>query len=397
MLRRCFYTRKILAEGGLPVSVKGKAAIVGIHEYEARFDPEASILSIEADCARDALEDAGLQKEDVDGLFSHRGFTLGQYLNLSPKHVDTTSVGGGSYEFFVAHAAAAIAAGQCEVALITYGSTNRSRGEQRGVVEPRLPWPDAVESIYGSQTLGLYAMVAQRHMHEFGTTSEQLANIAVQTRQHASTNPFAVMRDPIEIEDVLNSRSVSTPLHLFDCCLVTDGGGAVIMTSAERAKDLKKKPIYVLGTGQAIAHSGLGDRDLTTIAAAQSGPRAFAEAGVTHDDIDIAMIYDSFTITVLTTLESLGFAPKGEGGRFVEGDTLSLKGKLPTNTDGGGLSSNHPGERGMFLLLEATRQLRHEREGNQVKDAKIAIAHGTGGSLSLRHSGGTIILGNEVP
>lgn len=379
------------------MSIKGKTAIVGIHEYEARFDPAASILSIEADSTRNALADAGLTKDDVDGLFSHRGFILAQYLNLSPRYVDTTSVGGGSYEFFVAHAAAAISAGMCEVALITYGSTNRSRGEARGVVPQRLPWPDALESIYGAQTLGLYSLVAQRHMHEFGTTSEQLAEIAVQTRQHASTNPYAVMRDPITVEDVMNSRITATPLHLLDCCLVTDGGGAVIMTSAERAKDLKKKPVYVLGTGQAIAHSGLGTRDLTTIAAAQSAPHAFREAEVTHDDIDMAMIYDSFTITVLTTLESLGFAPKGEGGRFVEGGTLSLTGKLPTNTDGGGLSSNHPGERGMFLLLESTRQLRGEREGNQVEGAKIALAHGTGGSLSLRHSGGTVILGNEVP
>ncbi len=235
-------------------------------------------------------------------------------------------------------------------------------------------------------------------MYQYGTTSEQLAEIAVATRKHASTNPYAVMRDPITIEDVVNSRVIASPLHLLDCCLVTDGGGAFVMTSAERARDLKKAPAYVLGAAQAVAHPALGNRDLTTIAAAQSSGRAFEEAGVTHDDIDLVMAYDSFTITVLCTLEDLGFAPKGEGGRFVEqGEALmGTLGKMPLNTDGGGLSSNHPGQRGIFLIFEAVRQLRGEREGNQIPNCNVALAHGTGGSILTRHSGSTVIMATET-
>ena len=381
------------------MSIRGKAAVVGIHEYESRFDPSASELSIQAESARRALEDAGLELSDVDALYSHNGWNLAEYLNLFPDVIDTTQMGGGSYEFFAAHAAAAIAAGQCEVALVTYGSTARSRGRgaDRNPVRGRVPAiPDGFEEPYGPTTLGRYALVARRHMHEFGTTSEQLAEIAVSTRKHAATNPYAVMRDIISVEDVMNSRVVSDPLHLLDCCLVTDGGGAFIITSAERAKDLKKKPAYILGAGQAVAHPGIGNRDLTTIAAGQSHIHAFEESGVKHDEVDLLMAYDSFTITVMTTIENLGFVPKGEGGRFVEGGTLDIGGKLPTNTDGGGLSSNHPGQRGIFLIFEAVRQLRGEREGNQVENAKIAVAHGTGGSLSTRHSGGTVILSTEV-
>ena len=381
------------------MSVRGVAAVVGIHEYESRFDPQASELSIEAESARRALDDAGLEKSDVDALYSHHGWNLAEYMNMFPDVIDTTQMGGGSYEFFAAHAAAAKAAGQCEVALVTYGSTGRSGGRavERNPIRGRVPaLPDGFEEPYGPTTLGRYALVARRHMHEFGTTSEQLAAISVSTRKHASTNPFAVFRDPITVDDVLNSRMVSDPLHLLDCCIVSDGGGAFIITSAARAKDLKKKPVYILGTGQAVAHPGIGNRDLTTIAAGQSHKHAFEEAGVTHKDIDLLMAYDSFTITVLTTIENLGFVKKGEGGAFVESGALDLDGKLPTNTDGGGLSSNHPGQRGIFLIFESVRQLRGEREGNQLKDPKLALAHGTGGSLSTRHSGGTIILSTEV-
>ena len=381
------------------MTIRGTTAIVGIHEYESRFDPLATEMSIEANSTRHALDDAGLTKDDVDALFSHHGMELCEYMDLNPKVVDTTNVGGGSYEFHVAHAAAMITTGQCEVALITYGSKGRSQQAGGMGAGPQLlaPGPDPFESTFGvGGAPTSYSLVASRHMYQYGTTSEQLAEIAVQTRQHASTNPFAVMREPITVQDVLNSRMIADPLHLLDCCLVTDGGGAFIMTSAERARTLWKKPVYVLGVGTAIAHGSLGNRDLTTIAAAQSAPRAFAEARVTHDDIDLAMVYDSFTITVLCTLEDLGFCPKGEGGPFVEGGTLSLKGKLPTNTDGGGLSSNHPGQRGIFLIFEAVRQLRGERVGNQIPDCKIAVCHGTGGSIATRHSGGTVILSTEV-
>ena len=381
------------------MTIRGKTAIVGIHEYESRFDPLASAMSMEATSTRRALEDAGLAKSDVDAVFSHRGMDLCEYMDINPKVLDTTNAGGGSYQFHVAHAAAMIAAGQCEVALITYsekGRSGRSTGMRSGGSQLIAPGPDQFETTYGvGGAPTTYSLVASRHMAEYGTTSEQLAEIAVQTRQHASTNPFAVMREPITIADVLKSRMIADPLHLLDCCLVTDGGGAFIMTSAERARDLKKKPVYVLGVGTAVAHGSLGNRDLTTVAAAQSAPRAFAEAGVTHDDIDLAMVYDSFTITVLCTLEDLGFCPKGEGGHFVEGNTLSLTGKLPTNTDGGGLSSNHPGQRGIFLIFEAVRQLRGERTGNQIPDCKIALCHGTGGSIATRHSGGTVILSTE--
>jgi len=381
------------------MSIRGKTAIVGIHEYESRFDPFASYLSIQADSARRALDDAGLTIKDVDGLFSHAGWTLAEYMNLYPKVMDTTQMGGGSYEFFIAHAAAAIAAGHCEVALITHGQTARSEQRNtgtRGTTSRTVPFiPDSFEAPYGTTTVGSYAMVARRHMAQYGTTSEQLAEIAVATRKHASTNPFAVFRDPITVEDVINSRMVSDPLHLLDCCIISDGGGAVIVTSAERAKDLKHDPVYVLGTGQAVAHPGIGNRDITFIAAAQSSGRAFAEAELTPEDMDMAMIYDSYTITVMCGIEDLGFCEKGEGGSFVENGTLNIDGRLPINTDGGGLSSNHPAGRGIFLLFESTRQLRHERSENQVPDCNLAVAHGTGGSILARHSGGTVVLGRN--
>ncbi len=263
---------------------------------------------------------------------------------------------------------------------------------------PRLdPSPDSFEELYGLTTVGLYAMIAQRHMHLYRTTSEQLAEVAVAARYHASMNPEALFRNPITVEDVVNSRVISSPLHLADCCVITDGGGAVVVASPEVARNCRQTPVWVLGAGEAVAHQGAGKRDLMYIAAKQSHEPAFAMAGVSHQDIDMAMIYDSFTITVLETLEDLGFCEKGEGGQFVSGGRLKIGGELPINTDGGGLSSNHPGMRGIFLLLEATRQLRHQFEGTprQVPNCKIALCHGTGGTLGSRHSGGTVILGRD--
>jgi acetyl-CoA C-acetyltransferase len=247
-------------------------------------------------------------------------------------------------------------------------------------------------------------MVAHRHMHEFGTTSAQLAEIAVATRAHAMRNPEAVkaMTDLLyeniretTIQDVLDSRMVADPLHLLDCCMVSDGGGALVIASADVARDCKKKPVWIIGTGEATKYSENGS-DLTTSAAAQSGPSAFGEAGVSPSEVDIAMIYDSFTITVMVMLEDLGFCKKGEGGAFVSGGRLHFKNPLkPTlNTDGGGLSSNHPGMRGLFLLLEAARQLRGEST-SQVDGAKLAVAHGNGGMLATSHTGGTIILARD--
>ena len=392
------------------VDLRHGAAIVGVHEHVTRYAPDLSELQIQGESVIKALEDAGLTKDDVDGLFTasssirNSGMNLADYLNMYPKYVDNTTVGGGSFEFHLSHALTAIAAGRINCAVITYSSLARSGGVSVGTGgvgrygHPRLdPSPDSFEEIYGLTTVGLYAMIAQRHMHLYGTTPEQLAEVSVAVRHHASMNPDALFRTPITVGDVVNARVISSPLHLLDCCVITDGGGAVVVASPELARNCRQRPVWVLGTGEAIAHQGAGRRDLMYIAAHQSAPRAFEMAGVTHDDIDMAMVYDSFTITVVETLEDLGFCKKGEGGEFVSGGRLQVGGELPINTDGGGLSSNHPGMRGIFLLLEATRQLRHQFEGTprQVENCQVALCHGTGGALGSRHSGGTVILGRD--
>ncbi len=384
------------------------AAIVGIHEHITRYAPDKSELQLQGESIIKALDDAGLTKKDVDGLLTasmsirNSGLALADYLDMSPKMVDNTTVGGGSFEFHLSHALNAIASGRINCAVITYSTLAKSGGVSVGTGgvsrfgHPQLdPSPDSFEELYGLTTVGLYAMIAQRHMHLYGTTSEQLAEVAVTMRKHAGMNPEALFRNPITVEDVVRSRVISSPLHLMDCCVITDGGGAVVVASPELAKNCRHKPVWVLGAGEAVAHQGAGKRDLIYIAAKQSHEPAFAMAGVTHKDIDMAMIYDSFTITVIETLEDLGFCEKGEGGQFVSNGRIQLGGELPINTDGGGLSSNHPGMRGLFLLLEATRQLRHQFEGTprQVPDCKIALCHGTGGALGSRHSGGTVILG----
>jgi len=384
------------------------AAIVGIHEHITRYAPDKSELQLQGESIIKALDDAGLTKKDVDGLLTasmsirNSGLALADYLDMSPKMVDNTTVGGGSFEFHLSHALNAIASGRINCAVITYSTLAKSGGVSVGTGgvsrfgHPQLdPSPDSFEELYGLTTVGLYAMIAQRHMHLYGTTSEQLAEVAVTMRKHAGMNPEALFRNPITVEDVVRSRVISSPLHLMDCCVITDGGGAVVVASPELAKNCRHKPVWVLGAGEAVAHQGAGKRDLMYIAAKQSHEPAFTMAGVTHKDIDMAMIYDSFTITVIETLEDLGFCEKGEGGQFVSNGRIQLGGELPINTDGGGLSSNHPGMRGLFLLLEATRQLRHQFEGTprQVPDCKIALCHGTGGALGSRHSGGTVILG----
>ena len=392
------------------VDLKRGAAIVGINEHITRYSPDKSELQIQGESVIKALEDAGLTKNDVEGLFTasssirNSGLNLADYLNMYPKYVDNTTVGGGSFEFHLSHALTAISAGRINCAVITYSSLARSGGVSVGTGgvarfgHPRLdPSPDSFEELYGLTTVGLYAMIAQRHMHLYGTTSEQLAQVAVSTRKHASMNPEALFRTPITVEDVVNARVISSPLHLLDCCVITDGGGAVVVASPELARSCKQNPVWVLGVGEALAHQGAGKRDLIEIAAKQSTTPAFAMAGVTHKDIDMAMIYDSFTITVIETLEDLGFCKKGEGGDFVSGGRIEIGGELPINTDGGGLSSNHPGMRGIFLLLEAPRQLRHQFDGTprQVPNCNIALCHGTGGALGSRHSGGTVILGRD--
>ncbi len=392
------------------VDFRKSAAIVGVYEHLTRYAPDKSELQVQGESVIKALEDAGLSKRDVDGLFTssmsvrNSGLNLADYLDLNPQYVDNTSVGGASFEFHLSHALTAIAAGRIKCAVITYCTLARSGGVAVGtggvarLGHPRLdPSPDSFEELYGVTTVGLYAMVAQRHMHQYGTTSEQLAEISVAVRKHASLNPHAMFRNPITVEDVVTSRMISSPLHILDCCVITDGGGAVVVASPEVARNCKQRPVWVLGTTESVAHQGAGKRDLAYMAASQTSEPAFAMAGVTHEDIDMCMIYDSFTITVLTTLEDLGFCKKGEGGDFVSGGRLQLGGALPINTDGGGLSSNHPGMRGIFLLMEAARQIRHEFEGTprQVPDCEVALCHGTGGGLGSRHSGGTVILGRD--
>lgn len=391
------------------------AAIVGIHEYPSRdVEGEVSPLQIKAASAAAALLDAGLNWSDVDAIYDAgeaggmTGLTIAEYFGLRPRVINTTNVGGSSYEFHAAHALRDIRAGKAKVALLTYGSTAHSNARAIGVggrggasMHPA----ENMDSFAGMTLIANYAMVAQRHMYEYGTTSEQLAEISVATRMHAMRNPEAVkaMEDlefldirETTIADVVNSRMIADPLHLLECCMISDGGGAVVIASPEVARNCRKPPVWILGSGEATQYPTNGG-DMTTSAAAQSGPIAFAEAGVSPAEIDIAMIYDSFSITVLTLLEDLGFCPKGEGGRWVEGGRLRFD--RPTdgpalNTDGGGLSSNHPGMRGIFLLLEATRQLRGEST-SQVNDAKLAVAHGNGGMLGSRHAAGTIILGSD--
>ncbi|MEE9324245.1 MAG: acetyl-CoA acetyltransferase [Dehalococcoidia bacterium] len=380
--------------------LRKQTAIVGVYEHETRKATDKGRYQIIAECAERALGDAGLTKADVDGLYAYyfdaptsAGLFLAEYLNINPRHVDSTSEGGSSFVAHLAHAAAAIATGQCNVALITYAATPRTGAGLVPSGEMPVPIPDGFTWPFGYSIVSAYALVAQRHMYEYGTTPEQLAEIAVTCRRNAANNPNARYRDPMTVEDVINSPMIASPLHRLDCCVISDGGGAVVVTSAERARDLKKPPVYVLGTGQACAHTGGGMKDFTSIAAKQSGAEAFQRAGVTRKDIDVAQIYDSFTITALCTIEDLGFCKKGEGGAYVQGGRIAPGGELPINTDGGGLSSNQPGERGIFLIIEAARQLWGESV-NQVDNAKIALCHGTGGMGDVNF-GATAILARD--
>lgn len=359
-------------------------------------------LEIQARAAKAALDEAGLNLREVDGLLTAglwgipgpgtlMPLSLGEYLGVHPRFIDGTQIGGSSFEAHVAHAAQAIQAGYCEVALITYGSTQRSMRERTLAGRPAI-MSLQYETPFGLPTpVGAYAMAAMRHMHEYGTTSEHLAEIAVATRKWARLNPGAMMRDPLTVDEVLASPMIAEPLHLLDCCLVTDGGGAVVMTTAERARDLRGTPVQVLGYGETMTHATIQAMpDLTLTGAAESGRRAMGMAGVTHGDIDVVEIYDSFTVTVLLTLEALGFCGRGEGGAFVSGQRTAPGGAFPLNTNGGGLSYAHPGMYGLFLLIEATRQLRHECGERQVDGARTALVHGTGGVLS---STATCVLG----
>ncbi len=381
-----------------------KAAFVGVAEAdEIGIVPNKSALQLHAEAARNALDDAGIDKSEVDAFFTAGAGVMdsvlvAEYLGITPRYSDSTQVGGSSFEFHVEHAAAAIAAGICNVALITHGQTTYSdrnrpwRRMRRWTYAD--PWYPAslYEGPHGAGTApSVYAMAAMRHMYQYGTTQEHLAELAVATRKWAQLNPKALMRDPLTLEEVLNSRYVAYPLHKFDCCLVTDAGGAAVLVSAERARDCRKKPVWLLGAGEAHTHTSIYSMpDLTETPARISGPIAFRMAGVEPKDIDVVEVYDSFTYTAMVVLEDLGFCKKGEGGPFVSGQRTAPGGPFPLNTSGGGLSYTHPGMFGMFLIIEAARQLRGECGERQVPDARLACVNGTGGVLS---STGTLILG----
>jgi acetyl-CoA acetyltransferase len=388
----------------LRTSLRGAAAIVGVaDEVSPSGVIDMPLRELEARVITAALADAGVSLRDVDGLCSCTGGTLmhsvelAEYLGVTPKFTDATQTGGASYGLYVEHAAAAIGAGEAETVVIVYASTPRAarkRGEKGlGVfaTPERLEW----ETPYGVMLpISAYALAADRHMATFGTTAEQLAQIAVDTRTWARSNPRAHLREPITVEDVLDSGFLAEPVHKLECCLVTDGAAALVITSADRARSLARPPVYVLGAASAASHAMISQMpDLTVTPGAVSGPAAFAAAGLSPSDIDVVELYDSFTITVLLALEDLGFCGKGEGGAFVGDGVLAPGGSLPGQTSGGGLAYTHPGAFGAFLLVEAARQLRGEGDARQVAGAQTALAHGTGGVLSATS---TVILGTET-
>ncbi len=388
------------------MSIKGKAYIVGAYEHPLRKAPDKSVAQLHAEVAKGAIEDAGLTKDDIDGYFcagdapGANAFSMANYMNLKLRHFDTTDCGGSSYLVHVGHAAEAIALGKCNVALITLAGRPNSEGSSGTQVRERGSYlPDAPYEIpYGPVTVNLYAMVAMRHMYEYGTTSEQLAWVKVAASHHAQHNPHAMLKNVVTVEDVMNSPMISDPLHRLDCCVVSDGGGALIVARPEIAQQLKRPKVKIIGVGEALKHQMGGKIDLSYSGARWSGKRAFDEAGVKPADMKYASIYDSFTITVIMQLEDLGFCKKGEGGKFVaDGNLISGIGKLPFNTDGGGLCNNHPANRGgMTKVIEAVRQLRGEAHPKvQVKNCDLALAHGTGGSLGHRHGSSTVIMERE--
>lgn len=390
--------------------MRGRAAIVGVTDA---VSPTGELgltgRALEAQMVREALDDAGLTLADVDGICHMGAMAFAEYLGIQSRFVDSTVTGGSVFEVYLEHAAAAVAAGAAECVLVVFAQTPRASrtaatrragasappqrlgGSAWGEPDARAEW----ELPYGLQgPVGSYALAADRHMSRYGTTPEQLATIAVRTREWAALNPRARHRDPLTVDDVLASDLVASPLHKLDCCLVTDGAGAFVVTTAERARHLRRPPVYVLGAATAQDHLMISQMpDLTTTPGAVSGPRAFEMAGVGPADVDVLMGYDSFTITQLLHYEDLGFCAKGEGGPFVESTTTGPGGTLPTNTNGGGLSYTHPGMYGMFLVVEAVRQLRGECGARQVPGAEIAVAHGSGMVLSCMS---TAVLGTEA-
>ena len=389
------------------MSINGKAYIAGVYEHPTRKATDKSLAQLHAESARGALADAGLTTRDVDGFFCAGDapglgpLSLVDYMGLKLRHMDATETGGSSYVLHVGHAAEAIALGKCSVALITLAGRPRAEGMATGTAPRNYgnAAPDvAFEFPFGPTVVNQYAMCAMRHMYEYGTTSEQLAWIKVAASHHAQHNPHAMLRNVVTVEEVVNSPMISDPLHRLDCCVISDGGGAIIVTSPEIARSLDRPRIRIKGAGEAPKHQRGGKIDLTYSGARWSGPIAFEEAGVKPADIKYASIYDSFTITVLIQLEDLGFCEKGRGGAFVaDGNLIAGQGRLPFNTDGGGLCNNHPANRGgLTKVIEAVRQLRGEAHpAVQVANCDLALAHGTGGSLGTRHGSATVIMERE--
>lgn len=378
-----------------------RVAIAGVALADAGAVGSATPYALIAQASRRALEECGLSPRDIDGLGSTGLGTLApidvaEYLGLQPRWVDSTAVGGASWEVMAAHAADAISAGHADVVLLTYGSTARS-DLARGLRSANLDWgtrgPQQWEAPYGHTLISKYAMAARRHMHEYATTIEQLAEIAVSARANAADNPLAAYREPITIADVLSGPMIADPFTKLQCCIRSDGGAAAVLVAEDRVADLATTPVWVLGCGEAVSHVSMSQwPDFTSGPAAASGRLAFQRSGLTPDDVDVCELYDAFTYMLLITLEDLGFCGKGEGGAFVEGGRLRIGGALPTNTDGGGLSACHPGQRGLFLIVEAVQQLRGECGPRQVPGARIACVSGTGGWFC---SSATLLLGRD--
>jgi acetyl-CoA acetyltransferase len=383
-----------------------RVAIAGIALSDCGRVDEATPYALHAQAARRAVADAGLVPDVVDG-FATAGLGIlapvevAEYLGLKPRWVDSTSVGGSTWEVMAAHAADAIAQGHARAVLLVYGSTARAdikAGRRASNLSFGARGPLQFEVPYGHSLIAKYAMAARRHMHEYGTTLEQLAEVAVQARANAALNPEAMFRDPVTVDDVLDGPMIADPFTKLHCCIRSDGGAAVLLVAEDLLPDCAKSPVWVLGSGEYVSHTTMSEWDDFTVSpAAVSGKLAFERAGVTPDEIDLAEIYDAFTYMTLVTLEDLGFCAKGEGGPFVEKGRLLRDGGLPTNTDGGGLSAQHPGMRGLFLLVEAVRQLRGEAGERQMRKAggrlpRLAVASGTGGWFC---SSGTVVLGTS--
>jgi len=380
--------------------VFGPVYIVGVAESQLGEVWDQTELSMVALAAREALMEAGMTYKDVDAVFTNYmgeegSVQVGEYLGIQPRFADSSDLGGAAFEAFVHHAVLAIDAGRCEVALVAYASRQRTRRVRTMSRDnDRSTLASQFELSYGLPApVGHYALIAARHMYQFGTKPEQLAEVAVAARKWAQLNPKAWSRDPLTVEDVLASRMICDPLHRLDCCLITDGGGAIVVTNRARARNANSKPIRILGAGESHTHWTIAQMpDMTVSAGAVSASEAFAMAGITPSDVDVLEPYDSFTITVLLALEDLGFCAKGEGGSFVEDGRLAPGGALPALTSGGGLSYNHPGAFGLMLLIEAVRQLRGDAGDRQVPNANIGVAHGVGGFMS---TASTVVLARD--